>query len=590
MDSHIFGIDLGTTYSCIAYVDEYGKAVVIPNQEHNLTTPSVVLFEGETLVVGEEAKNSALISPESCVEMVKRHMGEANWRFSHEGTDYTPEEISSYILRKLTHDASVVLNMPVKDVVITCPAYFGIAQREATARAGELAGLRVREIINEPTAAAITYGLAHVGARGDHWDRPDHRGQPDGYSQENQVVLVYDLGGGTFDVTVIEIREGAITVIATGGDHHLGGRNWDEALVVYLAAQWQKQTASRSDPLESPDTLQDLWLKAEKAKWALSAKPRTKVIVAHAGRQVKVDVTREIFDALTLPLAERTLLFTQLTIDEAKIRGAATTGAATQVGQILLVGGSTKMPQIAERLTATFGLPLRTFEPEESVAKGAALYGEKLRLEASVQNRIAELTDLPAWEVDLRKVALGLTTLDEGVLEQATADVAHTLGVGEQTVKKLTSTLVTNVTSHSFGILAMMDYHTPNEREVIENLMLVNDPLPTFRIQTFGTLEPNQPRVELRIMENNEKTSIVEPEAFSALAEIGKVILPLPEGLPANSPIEVTFELNQQGRLHVIGHEPRSNVTVEALFETRGGLSNEEFAAAKARVNNTTIL
>jgi molecular chaperone DnaK len=570
MERHIFGIDLGTTYSCIAYVDEYGKAVVIPNQEHNLTTPSVILFEGESLVVGEEAKNSALISPESCVEMVKRHMGEANWRFSHEGTDYTPEEISSYILRKLTHDASVVLNMPVKEVVITCPAYFGIAQREATARAGELAGLHVREIINEPTAAAITYGLGHVGRE---------PGQ-----EEHEVVLVYDLGGGTFDVTVIAIHDGAITVIATGGDHHLGGRNWDETLVVYLAAQWQKQTGSRSDPLESPDTLQDLWLKAEKAKWALSAKPRTKVIVAHGGEQVKVDVTRETFDALTLPLVERTLLFTQLTIDEAKMRGAAA------VSQMLLVGGSTKMPQITQRLRSTFGLPLRIFEPEESVAKGAALYGEKLRLEESVQSRIAELTELPPWEIDLRKVALGLTTLDEGVLETARADVALALGVGEQTVKTLTSTLVTNVTSHSFGILAMMDYHTKSEREVIENLMLVNDPLPTFRIQTFGTLEPNQPRVELRIMENNEKTSIVEPEAFSALAEIGKVILPLPAGLPANSPIEVTFELNQQGRLHVIGHEPRSNVTVRALFETRGGLHGEEFEAAKARVGNTPIL
>lgn len=559
----IFGIDLGTTYSCIAYVDEYGKAVIIPNQEHSLTTPSVVLFDGEDCIVGEEAKNSALLNPESVVEMVKRHMGEANWRFTHgvassssDAEEYTPEEISSYILRKLVNDAQEALDIPVKDVVITCPAYFGIAQREATARAGEIAGLTVHEIINEPTAAAITYGLQQ---------------------EHDQVVLVYDLGGGTFDVTVIEIKEGAITVVATGGDHNLGGRNWDEAVVVYLASQWQKETGSREDPLESLDTLQDLWLKAEKAKWSLTAKARTKVIVSHAGRQVKVDVTRKQFDELTAGLAERTTLFTQLTLDEAKVRGFE------HIDQILLVGGSTRMPQISEHLANTFHLPLRLFEPDEAVAKGAAMYGQKLLLGEHVHSRVAELTETAPDILDMKKV-------DAAVLERAQTDVARDLGIKEQTVKKLTNTLVTNVTSHSFGILAMMDYGTPQQREVIENLMVVNDPLPTFRIQTFGTLETNQPRVELRIMENSEKTSIVEPEFFTAEAEIGKIILPLPPALAANSPIEVIFELNQQGRLRVIGHEARSNTKVEAIFETRGGLTSKELDQVKSRVNKINIV
>jgi molecular chaperone DnaK len=557
----IFGIDLGTTYSCIAYIDEYGKAVIIPNQEHSLTTPSVVLFDGEDCVVGEEAKNSALLNPECVVEMVKRHMGEANWRFTNASSnstadEYTPEEISSYILRKLVNDAQEALDMPVKDVVITCPAYFGIAQREATARAGEIAGLTVHEIINEPTAAAITYGLQQ---------------------EHDQVVLVYDLGGGTFDVTVIEIKAGAITVVATGGDHNLGGRNWDEAIVVYLASQWQKETGSREDPLESPDTLQELWLKAEKAKWSLTAKARTKVIVSHAGKQVKVDLTRKQFEELTAGLAERTTLFTQLTLDEAKARGFA------QIDQILLVGGSIRMPQISEHLANTFHLPLRLFEPDEAVAKGAAMYGQKLLLGEQVHSRVAELTETALRDLDLKKI-------DATVLERAQNDVARDLGIKEQTVKKLTNTLVTNVTSHSFGILAMMDYGTPRQREVIENLMVVNDPLPTFRIQTFGTLETNQPRVELRIMENSEKTSIVEPELFTPEAEIGKIILALPPGLAANSPIEVTFELNQQGRLHVIGYEARSDTRVEAIFETRGGLTGEEFEQVKSRVNKIHIV
>jgi molecular chaperone DnaK len=225
----IFGIDLGTTYSCIAYVDEFGKSVIISNSEGDRTTPSVVQFEENNRVVGKEAKNSAVLNPSQVVEMVKRHVGESNWRFGYNGTEYTAEEISSYILRKLVEDAEQSLGFSVKDVVITCPAYFGIAQRDATAHAGEIAGLNVREVINEPTAAAIMYGLQN---------------------EQDQVVLVYDLGGGTFDITVIEISAGAITVIATGGDHNLGGRNWDEAVVRYLAEQWKRETGSSDDPIK----------------------------------------------------------------------------------------------------------------------------------------------------------------------------------------------------------------------------------------------------------------------------------------------------------------------------------------------------
>ena len=228
-DQHhtIFGIDLGTTYSCIAYVDTAGKANVLTNQEHQLTTPSVVLFEKETRIVGNEAKNSAVLNPDDVVEMIKRHMGEADWRFHYEGNDYSPEEISSYILRKLAIDAEADLGVPVKEVVITCPAYFGIAQREATARAGEIAGLHVLEIISEPTAAAIAYGL--------------QRGR-------DQVVLVYDLGGGTFDIAIIAIKNDATTVIATGGDHHLGGAIGTKPLLL----TWHNNGKSRRDHLTIP--------------------------------------------------------------------------------------------------------------------------------------------------------------------------------------------------------------------------------------------------------------------------------------------------------------------------------------------------
>ena len=258
----VFGIDLGTTYSCIAVVDEIsGKPYVIPNAEGDVTTPSVVYFEDrDTRVVGKEAKNIAVLETDSVVEMVKRNMGAPDWRWTFDGQDYSAEEISSYILRKVVDDAEVNLGERPKDVVITCPAYFGIPQREATATAGRIAGLNVLEIINEPTAAAISYGL-----------QDDH----------DQVVLVYDLGGGTFDVSIIEIKDGSVSVVATGGDHELGGRDWDEEVVKYLSQQWMQETGFGEDPSASAETLQDLWRRAEDAKRSLSARTETKVQVSH---------------------------------------------------------------------------------------------------------------------------------------------------------------------------------------------------------------------------------------------------------------------------------------------------------------------
>lgn len=552
----IFGIDFGSTYSCISYVDEDGQARIIPNKEQEHTTPSIILFDGERRAVGEQAKKSAILNPGNVVEMVKRHLGEAYWRFPYGQEEYSPEEIASYVLRKLVQDAEEVLHIPVKDVVISCPAYFGITQREAIARAGEIAGLNVHGIINEPTAAAITYGL---------------------YNAQSQVVLVYDLGGGTFDVTVISIHKGTITVIATGGDHHLGGRNWDEAVIMYLAAQWQNATGSAEDPLESPITLQDLWLKAEKAKWALTTEECTHVIVSHAEQQATVRLTREKFEELTTGLLDRTILFTNLVMKEARKRGYH------KCEQILLVGGSTKMPQIRRRLAQEFRLPLCVFEADEVVAKGAALYGQKLVIDQHILTRMSEITGISLDALDLGEIA-------PSVIQQAQADVARALALQENVVKELAETSIVNVTSHSFGIIATIDFHTPHCREVIENLMLVNDPLPAFRVQTFGTLETGQETVELQIMENTEETLIVESTHYTADSEIGKVILPLPPNVPAHSPIEVTFELDLQGRLRVIGREPNSQTSVEATFETRGGLSQEELKMVKARAAQIAIV
>ncbi len=572
----IFGIDLGTTYSCIAYVDTYGKAIILPNQEHQLTTPSVVLFEGQKRIVGDEAKNSALLSPDAVVEMVKRHMGEANWRFRYEGKDYAPEEISSYILRKLAADAQDALGFPVKDVVITCPAYFGIAQREATARAGEIAGLHVQEVISEPTAAAIAYGLQYT---------------------HEQTVLVYDLGGGTFDITIIALKRDATTVIATGGDHHLGGRDWDGALVSYLARQWQEQTESAEDPLETPETLQDLWLKAEKAKWALTARLETRVAVSHAGRNVKVVVTRDKFNELTASLLDRTVIFTRMTMDAARARGY------NQFDQIVLVGGSTRMPQVSQRMEQEFRLPYRLFEPDEAVAKGAALYGQRLLLQQNIRAKADEITRATAEVAEnsrnTARIAKGITNpppvveqveIPPAVLKRAQAEIARALNMGEDAIRKLTTASITNVASHSFGIIATVGYGTPNSRKVISNLVRVNDPLPIAQRKTYGTIEADQDVVELEIMENTEETWIVEPEKYTEEAAIGTVTLTLPPGLAEDAPIEVTIELNTQGRLHVTGKEPRSNTAIDATFETKGSITKEELQQARMRAQDITII
>ncbi|MEO6889179.1 MAG: Hsp70 family protein, partial [Ktedonobacteraceae bacterium] len=448
----VFGIDLGTTYSCIAYIDEYGKAVVVPNVEGDRTTPSVVQFENTGRIVGKEAKNNAVLYPNEVVEMVKRHMGTADWVFTYEGVDYRPEEISSYILRKLVGDGEQYLGTAIKDVVITCPAYFGIAQREATARAGQIAGLTVREVINEPTAAAIMYGLQN---------------------EQDQVVLVFDLGGGTFDVTVIEIKSGAITVVATGGDHHLGGRNWDEAIVEYLALEWMKETGSSDDPLESPETVQDLWNKAESAKRTLSAKQETTVAVMHSGKRVGVKLTREKFDELTAGLLQRTVEYTRTTMQEAARRGF------TRYDQILLVGGSTKMPQAVATLQKEFpNVPQRSFDPDEAVAKGAAAYGQKLMLDEKIHIKIAELTGQDVDDVDSKQVP-------QRVMDRAQQEVARETGLRTSVVEKFSEISVTNVASHCFGIAAL----NKEEREIIANMILVNDPLPFTKTSTFHTVQ-----------------------------------------------------------------------------------------------------
>ena len=546
----IFGIDLGTTYSSIAYVDEYGKPVIIPNAENQRITPSVVFFDGSEIVVGDVAKESAKLYPNEVVSFIKRSMGEANFLYEYDGKNYRPEEISSYILRKVAQDAEQTIGEKIQDVVITCPAYFGINEREATRKAGEIAGFNVRQIINEPTAAAIAYGTVQ--------------------ETENRVVLVYDLGGGTFDITMIDIQENSIDVICTGGDHNLGGKDWDDRIVAYLVQEFQRQTQSEEDILEDPDTWQDLQLSSEKSKKILSQRDKTPISITHGGDRVKVELSREKFLEITEDLLERTIALTHEMLKEAKNKGYE------HFDEIIMVGGSTRMPQIPERIRQEFGMEPRMFDPDEAVAKGAAIYGWKLSLNDGLIRRIAQKTNR-----NIEHEENIIETTPKQIMEEVAKQMSEETGVTLSAVRQSTMR-IRDVASKSFGVVA----RRPNNKEGVFNLILKNTAVPVETKRTFYTPESNQERVLIRIMENetNEKVVAVEHSI-----EIGTAVLDLPEGLPEDSPVEINFNLNREGRLQITAMEATENRQVVAKIETSSVIQGKELEEAIERAQHLVV-
>lgn len=546
----IFGIDLGTTYSSIAYVDEYGKPVIIPNAENQRITPSVVFFDGSEIVVGDVAKESAKLYPNEVVSFIKRSMGEANFLYEYDGKPYRPEEISSFILRKVAQDAEQTIGEKVQDVVITCPAYFGINEREATRKAGEIAGFNVRQIINEPTAAAIAYGTVQ--------------------ETENRVVLVYDLGGGTFDITMIDIQESSIDVICTGGDHNLGGKDWDDRIVAFLVQEFQRQTQSEDDILEDPDTWQDLQLSSEKSKKILSQRDKTPISITHGGDRVKVELSRDKFLEITEDLLERTIALAHEMLKEAKAKGYE------HFDEIIMVGGSTRMPQIPDRIRQEFGMEPRMFDPDEAVAKGAAIYGWKLSLNDGLIRRIAKKTNR---EIDNSDNIF--ETTPKQIMEEVAKEMSEETGVTLSAVKRSTMK-IRDVASKSFGVVA----RRPNNQEGVFNLILKNTAVPVETKRTFYTPEANQERVLIRIMENETNEKVVAVEHSIG---IGTAVLDLPEGLPEDSPVEITFNLNREGRLQITAIEATENRQVVAKIETSSVIQGKELKEAIERAQHLVV-
>jgi molecular chaperone DnaK (HSP70) len=542
---NIFGIDLGTTYSGIAYIDEHGKPVIIPNAENQRITPSVVFFDGDNIIVGEVAKENAKLYPNEVVTLVKRSMGDPNFLFEYQGKNYRPEEISGYVLRKLVNDAKQHLDEEITDVVITCPAYFGINEREATRLAGEIAGLNVRQILNEPTAAAIAYGTVE--------------------NDDEKVVLVYDLGGGTFDITMIHVKPDAINVICTGGDKELGGKDWDDRIIQHLVEQFQAQTGRKEDILEDLDTWQELQLSAEKAKKTLSQRQKAPIMVTHSGERAKIELTRDKFDEITQDLLERTISLTHDMLAEAQKKGYNT------FDEFLLVGGSTRMPQIIERVETEFpAVKPKLFDPDEAVAKGAALYGWKLSINDELVRRVTERTGKA--EVQKERIEI-----PEDIAQAVAADTGFTLAA-----VKRTKQAIRNVTSKSFGVVAL---NQDKKKEVV-NLILKNTTVPAEVTERFGTESASQDAVDIRIMEDEVSDKNLEPEQA---IEIGTAILDLPYGLPANSPIDITFRLNEEGRLEMTALEITDDRKISVSIETSSVIQGEELEEAKARSQNMVI-
>ena len=350
----IIGIDLGTTNSCVA-VMEGGKPVVIANSEGQRTTPSVVAFtkSGERLV-GEPAKRQAVTNADRTISSIKRHMG-TDYKVTIDGKDYTPQEISAMILQKLKADAESYLGETVTEVVITVPAYFNDAQRQATKDAGRIAGLDVKRIINEPTAAALAYGLDNEG---------------------EQKIMVYDLGGGTFDVSLIEIGDGVIEVLATSGNNHLGGDDFDKKLMDYMIEDFKSKEGI--DLSKDTMALQRINVAAEQAKKELSSAGKTTInlpyitATAEGPKHFEMELTRAKFDEITADLVEKTAEPVKNALSDAGV-------SASELGKVLLVGGSTRIPAVQEKVKQLTGKePNKSLNPDECVALGASVQAGKL--------------------------------------------------------------------------------------------------------------------------------------------------------------------------------------------------------------------
>jgi molecular chaperone DnaK len=505
----VIGIDLGTTFCAVAHIDPYGKPQIIPNGESERLTPSVILFDGGNVIVGSLAKNNAVAEAERIVDFVKREMGKPKEQFQREfnGKVYSAEELSALILRKLKADAEKYLKEPVTDAVITVPAYFNDAERTATITAGQLAGLNVLQIINEPTAAAVAYGL----------DKLD----------EDQTVFVFDLGGGTFDVTIMRIEGQGIQMLATNGDHRLGGKDWDDVIVNHVAEEFDR--AHGENPLLDLQSYQDLQSRALAAKIQLSSRPRTAIVHSHNGKSVKVELSRQDFEQKTRHLVEKCKTICEMVLQEAQMQWS-------DINKVLLVGGMTRMPMVREMVESLSPVPMvDDVNPDEAVAVGAAIQG--------ILSLLKE------------EETTGEKTVPENTRQQFSSREGGLIQV-------------TNITSHTLGVVLWDEAHL---EEYVFPMIRKMTAIPATARNSFGTASANMQRAVVRIVEG-ESTLPAE------CTPLGLCDVELPAFLPKGSPVELTYEYNANQVLEVAVNASGNKAKVR--IERNTGLAPDEIDRA----------
>ncbi|MFH1465981.1 MAG: Hsp70 family protein [Pseudomonadota bacterium] len=545
----ILGIDLGTTFSAMAIVDRFGRPAVIMGSDGGPTTPSVVyFFDSDAYVVGQEAVKMVVADPTNVARFVKRSMGEEDFSLEYFGQSYTPQELSAIILRHLKNDAEEFLGHPVNRAVISVPAYFNAAQRAATAEAGAIAGLEVLSIINEPTAAAIAYGLDRLGGSHD--------------------FLVFDLGGGTFDVTIMRIEGHTLRAMATDGNAELGGKDWDDRLVSHVAEAFVARYGV--DPRDDPQPYQEVYERCLAAKLALSTQPRAVIPVNHRGRRMAVTISAPEYTELCRDLLDQCSTTCELVLEKAGLTWR-------DLDDVVLVGGATRMPMIHDELRRRWGrAPNSELNPDECVALGAAL--------AAVYRH---QSDHPAFS-GLKRVTLldeiSQPSLDgpspEGYAEAPTdpPERRATETDPEGVVVALPGLTITDIATHPLGIIVL----DASLRERIVELIPEGTPLPTEQRGRFAYAYDNMTAVRVQITEGH---GISRDEVMV----IGDVILDLLPPRPRGTPIDVVYRYTADQILEVDIIDVETRASRSATISLRGGLGPERVAKAKAHMNRANF-
>jgi len=532
-----FGIDLGTTYSCIAYVDDSGRARVIRNALDEETTPSVVYFESaSSTVVGRVAKNVSKLEPDLVVSLIKRQMG-TDWSREFHGQAHTPETVSALILRELANYAEQETQETVKDVVITVPAYFGVAEREATRNAGRIAKLNVLNVISEPVAAALHYEAMRPG--------------------EDRTILVFDLGGGTFDTTVIRLAGDNIRTVCTDGSKNLGGADWDDKIADYLLDLFMEENPG-SAARDSEEFIQELAIAAEDIKKSLSRAQSGRYPMRFGGETCRAEVTRATFEESASFLLTQAMEITERTVQTARAQGI------DSYDDVLLVGGSSRMPAVAAALREKFGFNPRLHEPEQAVAKGAAHFAVIEWIKSMLPDDSSDASS------------------DERVAAKANMQAAK--------VRQFREKSVTTVVPRAFGVRVWADEDDSNDkddkRSVIRHILEANRPLPAApQTKQFYTKYPDQTSILIEIW---EQAGSVASSDLADNTKIGQgTISGLPE-LPKHSPVDVTFRMNETGVLTVDAEELRTHKKLKFDLQIKG-LSGDQLEAAKETVSGYDV-